>query len=70
MAGSEVEHGVGDLADDGEHGLLQFGLELRFARLEPFAVVVAGEAAQEGQGFGTEVGERCDDSGFWSARHM
>jgi hypothetical protein len=53
MVGREVEHRVGDLAHDREHGLAQALLELRLARLEPGPVVVAGQTAQEGESFGS-----------------
>ena len=53
----KVDHRVGDLAHDGQHGLAQLGFELRLARLKPGAVVMLGQIAQEGESFGTEVGE-------------
>ena len=61
VVGSEVEHGLGDFADDGEHRLFELGFVDGLARSEPGAVVVAGEVAQEGEGCGAEVGEggRC-----------
>ena len=56
VIGREVEHGVGDFADDGEHGLFELGLVGGFALVEPVAVVVLLKAAEEFEGFGAEVG--------------
>ena len=56
VLGCEVLHGVVDLVDQGEHGQLQLALVDLAARLEPGAVVVPGQAAQELEGFGGEVG--------------
>lgn len=60
MGGGEVEHGVGYLADDGEHGLTELLLVDLAACLEPGTVVVALEAAEEAQGGFGEVGGHTD----------
>ena len=62
VVGREVRHRVGDLANDGQHRLLQLGFEVGLARREPLAVVVAGEVAEERERFGAEVGS----GGGWS----
>lgn len=51
----EVCEGVVDVLDEGEHGGFEFALEDGLAWIEPCAVVVAGEAAEEFEGFGSEV---------------
>ena len=50
-------------------GCLQLGFEDLLARLEPLAIVVAGEVAEEGEGFGAEVRLRCGGCGFWLGGH-
>ena len=55
VVGCEGDHGVVDLRDEGEHGGLELALVDGLARGEPFAVVVAGQAAEEGEGGGSEV---------------
>lgn len=55
----EVEHGLGHRADHREHGLFEFGLEDRFARGKPLAVVVADEVAEEFDGFRTKIWQNC-----------
>ena len=56
VVGREVGEGVIDLFDQGEHGDFQLALVGGFARSKPGAVVVAGEGAEEFEGFGGEVG--------------
>ncbi len=63
--GGEGEHGLANLADDGEHG----GFELAFiggaTLLEPGAVIVALEPAKEGEGgFGEVRGHGFDGKGI------
>ena len=48
-------HGRADGRDEGQHGGFEFVLVGGAAWLEPLAVVVAGEAAEEAQGGGGEV---------------
>lgn len=57
LAARKANHDVTDLANGGQHGLIEQRLRLRLARREPLVVVVAGQGAQERQGFGAEVGE-------------
>ena len=64
VVGREVRHGIGNFAYDRQHRLFQLGLKLRLARLKPRAVVVAREVAEEGEGFGAEVGEGGGGGGF------
>ncbi len=47
VLGGEVEHGFVDGGEEGEHGGFEGGLVEGLARLEPFAVVIALEAAEE-----------------------
>ena len=47
VVGGEVDQGVVDLVDEGEHGSFQLALVDGLARIEPGAVVVALEAAEE-----------------------
>jgi hypothetical protein len=56
VIGREVREGVVDLVDEGEHGDFELALVGRLARIEPGPVVVAGERAEEFEGFGGEVG--------------
>ena len=53
--GCEVFEGGVDLVDESEHGCLERALVDFAAGFEPFAVVVAGEAAEELEGLGREV---------------
>jgi hypothetical protein len=69
VVGREVRHRVSDFANDGEHGLFQFGLEDGLARIEPVAVVVPGEVAQECQCLGAKVREGCCWCGFGLGCH-
>ena len=56
VVGREVFEGVVDLFDEGEHGSFELALVDGLARIEPEAVVMAGERAEEFEGFGSEVG--------------
>ena len=55
MIGGKGGEGVVDLLDEGEHGGFELALVDGLAGVEPEAVVVAGEAAEELEGFGREV---------------
>ena len=46
-SGREVDQGVVDGCDEGEHGGFELALVDGLARIEPVAVVVALEAAEE-----------------------
>ena len=70
MIRREVEHRVGDAADDGQHGLAKQCFKLRLARLKPLAVVVLGQVAQKGQRFRTEVRNSCGWRGFHDGGHL
>jgi hypothetical protein len=61
VVGGEVDHAGVDFVDEGEHGGFDGALVEGAAGLEPVAVVVAGEAAEELEGFGGE------DSGHGSS---
>ncbi len=56
VLGCEGLHRSGDLVDQREHGGFQLGLVDVLALVEPLAVVVAREAAEELEGFWGEVG--------------
>lgn len=50
VLGGEVEHGVVEACDEGEHGFFEVAFEVGFALVEPVAVVVAFEGAEEFEG--------------------
>ena len=54
-SGAKSSEGVVDLFDEGEHGGFELALVDGLARVEPGAVVVAGEAAEELERFGSVV---------------
>ena len=54
--GGKLQHGVGDFANDGEHGLFELGFVDGFALVEPIAVVMFLQPAEEFEGFWAKVG--------------
>ena len=55
VLGGEAEHGFAEAGDEGEHGFFEVALEDGFALVEPVAVVVAFEGAEELEGVEREV---------------